>query len=65
MFKDVNLSHREFPIENIEKLAFNTADVASSECTRTQGPVAVLNRPIVNVLRIPRDESAVNVARLL
>ena len=62
VLQDVNFSHREAPVENVEEFAFDTTDVASTEYPRTQGPATVLDRPIVDILRIPRAESTVNVA---
>lgn len=62
VFQDVDFSHRELPIENIEKFPFNATDVTSTEHPGTQGPVVVLNRPVVNVLRVSRVEFTVNVA---
>lgn len=56
VFQDLDFSHREFPIKNIEKFAFNTTDIASTEYTRAQGPVVVLDRPVVDVLSIVNVE---------
>jgi len=50
--QDVRFSHGEIPIENIEEFAFDTTDVASAKYARAQGPVVVLDRPVVNILRI-------------
>lgn len=62
MLQDVGFSHGEVPIENIEKLAFDTTDVASTEYPRTQGPVIsiVLDGPVVNILWIPHVEPIVS-----
>lgn len=60
--QDVGFSHGEVPVENIKKFALDTANVASTECPRTQGPVVVLDRPVVDILRIRRIESTASVA---
>ena len=63
MLQDVRFSHGEIPIENIEEFAFDTTDVASAKHPRTQGPVVVLDRPVVDILRICGVKSTFNVAR--
>jgi len=50
LLQDVGFAHREIPIENIEELAFNPSNVASTEHTRTQGPLIILDRPVVDIL---------------
>jgi hypothetical protein len=62
VLQDVGLSHGEVPIEDIEEFAFDTTDVTSSEYPRTQGPVVVLDRPVVDILWVRGVESTVNVA---
>ena len=63
MLQDVRFSHGEIPIENIKEFAFDATDVASTEHPRAQGPVVVLDRPVVNILRICGVKSTFNVAR--
>ena len=53
VLEDVGLSHGEVPIENIEEFAFDAADVSSAEYPGTQGPVVILDRPIIDILWIP------------
>lgn len=62
MLQDVILSHGEVPVENIEEFAFDTAGVASAEYPRTQSPVVVLDRPVIDILRIRGVETVVSVA---
>lgn len=52
VLEDVGLSHGKVPIENVEEFAFDATDVASAEYPRTQGPVVVLDRPVVDILRM-------------
>ena len=62
MLQNVCLGHGEIPIENIEEFTFDTTDVASTEHPRAQGPVVVLDRPVVNILRSCGVKSIFNLA---
>ena len=50
VLQDVGFGYREFPIDDIEEFAFDAADVAPTEDAATEGPVVVLDRPVVDIL---------------
>lgn len=50
MAQDVIFADRELEIENIEKFAFNTANIALAEDTGAQSPVHVLERRVIKIL---------------
>jgi hypothetical protein len=48
--KDVRLGNSKFPIQNIQKLALNPADITPAKGARHEGPVGVFQCGIVCVL---------------
>ena len=49
--KEIGLRNGEFPVEDVEELTLDTADVALPENASAERPVDVLERGVVGVLR--------------
>jgi hypothetical protein len=63
VLQDVGLSHGEVPIENIENLRSIRPTSRLPNAPDHRAQAIVLDRPVVDILWIPRVESTVNVAR--
>ena len=48
--KEVGLGHAELKVENIEKLAFDSADIPGAEYARSERPLRILQRSVVMIL---------------
>ena len=49
--EEIGLRNGEFPVEDVEELTLDTADVALPENASAERPVDVLERGVVGVLR--------------
>ena len=54
VLQNVGFCDRKLPIKNIQKFPFDSTDVTSTKHLGTEGPMVVLDRPIIDILPITR-----------